>query len=101
MKPILVDGGWSDYSSTSSSCSTTCERGVTRECNNPSPCGGGNDCNGPSANYECCDNCTGMSLLKKDYKLSVRQKLISIKIRNFFQFPVFKLKVGMDIFPKH
>ena len=71
MKPILVDGGWSDYSSTSSSCSTTCEREVTRECNNPSPCGGGNDCNGPSANYECCDNCTGMFLLKKNYKLSI------------------------------
>ena len=58
MNLILVDGGWSDVSSTSS-CSSTCERQVTKECNNPSPCGGGKNCNGHSTRYECCDNCTG------------------------------------------
>ncbi|WAR10764.1 CADN-like protein [Mya arenaria] len=51
-----IDGGWSNY--TSQPCSVTCGDGVTiaiRNCNNPSPAYGGQDCEGLSHKFEHCN----------------------------------------------
>lgn len=56
---ILVDGGWSDFSSITwtGDCSTTCDFGIesgtkTRSCTNPSPAYGGKPCLGYSSATE-------------------------------------------------
>ena len=56
-KLILVDGGWSEWSS---SITSKCERKSLRECNSPSPCGNGSSCTGQTTLYEWSPNCTGM-----------------------------------------
>ncbi|CAG2198637.1 Hemicentin-1,Coadhesin,Thrombospondin-2,Thrombospondin-1,Mucin-like protein,Adhesion G protein-coupled receptor B1 [Mytilus edulis] len=51
-----VDGGWSDWEN--STCSVTCGDGtvnMNRECNNPVPSGGGNNCSGKSINTDSCN----------------------------------------------
>ncbi|VDI72859.1 Hypothetical predicted protein [Mytilus galloprovincialis] len=51
-----VDGGWSDWEN--STCSVTCGDGtvnMNRECNNPVPSGGGNNCSGKSTNMDSCN----------------------------------------------
>ncbi|XP_063408226.1 leucine-rich repeat-containing G-protein coupled receptor 4-like [Mytilus trossulus] len=60
---VPVDGGWSDWEN--STCSVTCGDGtvtMTRECNNPVPSGGGNNCFGKSINTDSCNlgGCPGM-----------------------------------------
>ncbi|XP_071144068.1 insulin-like growth factor-binding protein complex acid labile subunit [Mytilus edulis] len=52
---VPVDGGWSDWEN--STCSVTCGDGtvtMNRECNNPVPSGGGNNCSGKSINTDSC-----------------------------------------------
>uniref|UniRef100_A0A3B5MAN1 Peptidase M12B domain-containing protein n=1 Tax=Xiphophorus couchianus TaxID=32473 RepID=A0A3B5MAN1_9TELE len=54
---VVVNGSWSSWSGFSS-CSRTCGGGVmlrTRECNNPRPAFGGNDCDGPDIEAELCN----------------------------------------------
>ncbi|MED6286602.1 hypothetical protein CHARACLAT_007748 [Characodon lateralis] len=54
---VVVNGSWSTWSEFSS-CSRTCGGGVvlrTRECNNPRPAFGGNDCEGPDIEAELCN----------------------------------------------
>ncbi|XP_072244446.1 A disintegrin and metalloproteinase with thrombospondin motifs 13 isoform X2 [Leuresthes tenuis] len=53
---VVVHGSWSSWSEFSS-CSRTCGGGVTlrtRQCNNPRPAFGGNDCEGPDVEAELC-----------------------------------------------
>ncbi|CAG5921033.1 unnamed protein product [Menidia menidia] len=53
---VVVHGFWSSWSEFSS-CSRTCGGGVTlrtRQCNNPRPAFGGNDCEGPDVEAELC-----------------------------------------------
>ncbi|XP_041854768.1 A disintegrin and metalloproteinase with thrombospondin motifs 13 isoform X2 [Melanotaenia boesemani] len=53
---VVVHGSWSSWSEFSS-CSRTCGGGVslrTRQCNNPRPAFGGNDCEGPDIEAELC-----------------------------------------------
>ncbi|XP_050404334.2 uncharacterized protein LOC126820417 isoform X1 [Patella vulgata] len=53
--PVLVDGGWSTWSSTP--CSVTCGRGTRkkfRHCNNPTPVNGGNNCIGDITESVTC-----------------------------------------------
>ncbi|XP_028269597.1 A disintegrin and metalloproteinase with thrombospondin motifs 13 [Parambassis ranga] len=53
---VVVHGAWSSWSE-SSFCSRTCGGGVTlrmRQCNNPRPAFGGNDCEGPHIEAELC-----------------------------------------------
>uniref|UniRef100_A0A668UA49 Peptidase M12B domain-containing protein n=1 Tax=Oreochromis aureus TaxID=47969 RepID=A0A668UA49_OREAU len=55
--PDVVHGSWSGWSEFSS-CSRTCGGGValrTRQCNNPRPAFGGNDCEGPDIEAELCN----------------------------------------------
>uniref|UniRef100_A0A3Q0SRL3 ADAM metallopeptidase with thrombospondin type 1 motif, 13 n=1 Tax=Amphilophus citrinellus TaxID=61819 RepID=A0A3Q0SRL3_AMPCI len=55
--PDVVHGSWSSWSEFSS-CSRTCGGGVTlhtRQCNNPRPAFGGNDCEGPDIEAELCN----------------------------------------------
>ncbi|XP_053727071.1 A disintegrin and metalloproteinase with thrombospondin motifs 13 isoform X2 [Synchiropus splendidus] len=52
----VVHGSWSSWTEFSP-CSRTCGGGVThrtRQCNNPRPAFGGNDCNGPDVEAELC-----------------------------------------------
>ncbi|XP_061586202.1 A disintegrin and metalloproteinase with thrombospondin motifs 13 [Cololabis saira] len=63
---VVVHGSWSSWSE-SSSCSRTCGGGVTlrtRQCNNPRPAFGGNDCQGPDIEAELCHQqaCEGTQL---------------------------------------
>ncbi len=55
-KPFPVNGGWSGWSS----CSTSCDNGTqTRICNNPAPANGGTNCAGSvtqTCNLMPCDN---------------------------------------------
>ncbi|XP_012721722.2 A disintegrin and metalloproteinase with thrombospondin motifs 13 isoform X1 [Fundulus heteroclitus] len=54
---VVVNGSWSSWSAYST-CSRTCGGGVTlrtRECNNPRPAFGGNDCEGPDIEAELCN----------------------------------------------
>ncbi|KAG7241452.1 hypothetical protein INR49_025653 [Caranx melampygus] len=53
---VVVDGSWSSWSEFSP-CTRTCGGGVTRrtrQCNNPRPAFGGNDCQGPDIDAELC-----------------------------------------------
>nr|XP_015827622.2 A disintegrin and metalloproteinase with thrombospondin motifs 13 [Nothobranchius furzeri] len=53
---VVVNGSWSSWSEFSS-CSRTCGGGVTlraRQCNNPRPAFGGNDCDGSDIEAELC-----------------------------------------------
>nr|XP_043882163.1 A disintegrin and metalloproteinase with thrombospondin motifs 13 isoform X3 [Solea senegalensis]XP_043882164.1 A disintegrin and metalloproteinase with thrombospondin motifs 13 isoform X3 [Solea senegalensis] len=53
---VVVHGSWSSWSEFSP-CSRTCGGGVrhrTRQCNNPRPAFGGNDCQGPDVEAELC-----------------------------------------------
>uniref|UniRef100_A0A3Q3LFJ9 Uncharacterized protein n=1 Tax=Mastacembelus armatus TaxID=205130 RepID=A0A3Q3LFJ9_9TELE len=53
---VVVHGSWSSWSEFSP-CSRTCGGGVThrmRQCNNPRPGFGGNDCEGPDVEAELC-----------------------------------------------
>ncbi|CAN9513477.1 unnamed protein product [Ophioblennius macclurei] len=53
---VVVHGSWSSWSE-GSPCSRTCGGGVTfrtRQCNNPRPAFGGNDCDGPDIEAELC-----------------------------------------------
>ncbi|XP_022912170.1 semaphorin 5c [Onthophagus taurus] len=55
--PPPRDGGWSSWSSWTS-CSSSCGRGFRRrmrECNEPTPSNGGQDCSGTYVEYEECD----------------------------------------------
>ena len=53
---FIVDGAWGMWSS----CSVTCGGGTrSRECNNPAPTGGGNDCSGSSSEACSSDSCPG------------------------------------------
>ncbi|XP_042565154.1 A disintegrin and metalloproteinase with thrombospondin motifs 16 [Clupea harengus] len=55
--PVAVHGQWSSWSGWSS-CSRTCESGVTyreRHCNNPKPMYGGRFCEGPSRSHKLCN----------------------------------------------
>jgi hemicentin len=59
-----VDGGWSDWQN-ATQCSVTCGGGVLvqiRECSNPAPQHGGDDCDGKKLNEVECnpDPCPGM-----------------------------------------
>ena len=59
----LVDGSWGSWTAWSS-CSVTCGVGTrarSRECNNPAPQNGGQECGGLATDDETCqkDNCTG------------------------------------------
>lgn len=54
---VVVHGFWSSWSEFSS-CSRTCGGGVTlrtRQCNNPRPAFGGNNCEGPDVEAELCN----------------------------------------------
>ncbi|XP_018525002.1 A disintegrin and metalloproteinase with thrombospondin motifs 13 [Lates calcarifer] len=53
---VVVHGSWSSWSEFTT-CSRTCGGGVThrtRQCNNPRPAFGGNDCQGPDIEAELC-----------------------------------------------
>ena len=53
----VVDGGWTDWT-TWSECTVTCSGGEhsrSRECNNPVPQYGGNNCSGDSSEIEDCN----------------------------------------------
>ncbi|XP_071145403.1 SCO-spondin-like [Mytilus edulis] len=52
-----VNGGWSDWTATSS-CTATCGGGsisYSRTCNNPTPAHGGSDCSGSTTTLEKCN----------------------------------------------
>ena len=54
-----VHGGWSSWLEVTS-CSVSCGGGtkfLVRECNNPVPAHGGNDCDGVSYRVERCNTC--------------------------------------------
>ena len=54
---VIVDGGWTQWSSWSS-CPKTCGVGShtrTRTCTNPAPEGGGADCVGPANRTTSCN----------------------------------------------
>ena len=63
---MTVDGGWTDWGSWSA-CSSSCDEGVMkryRQCTNPEPTVGGQDCVGDMNEVANCtgdvdpDNCT-------------------------------------------
>ena len=63
---VLVDGGWSTWSSWNT-CSKSCATGQqerTRNCTKPSPSNGGRNCVGPSREDQACNtqNCPGDDL---------------------------------------
>ncbi|XP_078573393.1 von Willebrand factor D and EGF domain-containing protein-like [Branchiostoma floridae x Branchiostoma japonicum] len=61
--PVIVDGGWTDWSPWSA-CSVTCgvgEQTRDRTCTNPAPANGGADCDGLAQETQACD--TGVSCL--------------------------------------
>ena len=71
---LSVSGEWSTWTSWSV-CSVNCGGGITRRirnCNNPKPANGGDDCEGPAVEVESCfthtcDGGTKIKVLKKKY----------------------------------
>ena len=84
---FVVDGGWSNWTLWTS-CTVPCGEGTrerSRECNNPPPQYGGNDCEGSSSETCFCNSqpCPGKPFSKT--KVSLRSPLIRV---NFLDLSV-------------
>ena len=90
---IVVHGGWSSW--IREPCSKTCGGGVqniTRECNNPRPSCGGNDCNGRNVRQERCNNncCPGKKIYVNIHNYCITlymiKGLLREKLCRFYSF---------------
>lgn len=88
IKILISDGWWSGWTEFGE-CSTSCGNGVhfrTRQCNNPAPQNGGQDCSGSSHEFKACTNglCplgTQTFLVKYPHHLHVALKVMQKKMQ--------------------
>ena len=86
--PFAVDGGWTAWSSWSS-CIETCGGGlqsITRDCTDPTPSHGGQECAGEKKRFKYCNNnpCPGKRLYDLEFQLRNRTKSSTMYVSSIY-----------------